>query len=160
MKPTPNDVIQPEDEVNTDELGEELELEEGEDSLAAARREQVHLELGGQYGFAGRHERQGGVAARAVGHRGHHACVEQPVLLHEVLAEGEADVHLARCDSFDGRAEEPHPLAESIKPLRVLLEGGFVPVVASLAACLTKPVRPSQLLDALVTVFALMGKMQ
>ena len=33
MKPTPNDVIQPEDEVNTDELGEELELEEGEENL-------------------------------------------------------------------------------------------------------------------------------
>jgi RNA polymerase primary sigma factor len=33
MKPTPNDVIQPEDEVTTDELGEELELEEAEENL-------------------------------------------------------------------------------------------------------------------------------
>jgi RNA polymerase primary sigma factor len=33
MKPTPNDLIQPEDEVNNDELGEELELEEGEENL-------------------------------------------------------------------------------------------------------------------------------
>jgi len=33
MKPTPNDVIQPEDEVNSDELGEGIELEEGEENL-------------------------------------------------------------------------------------------------------------------------------
>ena len=33
MKPTPDDVIQPEDEVNTDELGEEIELEEAEETL-------------------------------------------------------------------------------------------------------------------------------
>ncbi len=33
MNQTPNDLIQPEDEVNSDELGEELELEEGEESL-------------------------------------------------------------------------------------------------------------------------------
>src|SRR5512136_1299850 len=33
MKPTPNDVIQPEDEVNSDELSEEIELEEGEENL-------------------------------------------------------------------------------------------------------------------------------
>src|SRR5512135_2734345 len=33
MKPTPDDLVQPEDEVNNDELGEELELEEGEENL-------------------------------------------------------------------------------------------------------------------------------
>ncbi|HTP10632.1 MAG TPA: RNA polymerase sigma factor RpoD [Anaerolineae bacterium] len=33
MNPTPNDVIQPEDELNNDEIGEELELEEGEENL-------------------------------------------------------------------------------------------------------------------------------
>src|SRR5512139_450440 len=33
MKPTPNELIQPEDEVNNDELGEEIELEEGEENL-------------------------------------------------------------------------------------------------------------------------------
>src|SRR5512136_802600 len=33
MNQTPNDLIQPEDEANSDELGEELELEEGEENL-------------------------------------------------------------------------------------------------------------------------------
>ena len=33
MNPTPNELIQPEDEVNTDELGEELDLEESEETL-------------------------------------------------------------------------------------------------------------------------------
>jgi RNA polymerase primary sigma factor len=33
MKPTPNDAIQPEDDVTPDELGEEIEIEEGEENL-------------------------------------------------------------------------------------------------------------------------------
>src|SRR5512143_1799443 len=33
MKPTPNELIQPEDDMNNDELGEELELEESEENL-------------------------------------------------------------------------------------------------------------------------------
>jgi len=33
MKPTPNNAIQPEDELNNDDLGEELELEDGEENL-------------------------------------------------------------------------------------------------------------------------------
>jgi RNA polymerase primary sigma factor len=33
MKPTPDDLIQPEEEVNNDDLGEDLELEEGEENL-------------------------------------------------------------------------------------------------------------------------------
>src|SRR5512136_753244 len=33
MKPTPNDLIQPEDDVNNDELGDEIELEESEENL-------------------------------------------------------------------------------------------------------------------------------
>src|SRR5512143_2000840 len=78
-----------------------------DDGLAAAGREQVHLELRREYCLARRHEGEGGVAARAVGHRRHDARVEEPVLLHEVLTEGEADVHLARRDPLDGGSEEP-----------------------------------------------------
>jgi len=78
------------------------------DALALPGRHEVHLELHREHRRVPRHQREGGVTAGAVDDRRHRAGVEEPVLLRQVGAEREADVHLAGRHALQRRH---HPLA-------------------------------------------------
>ena len=77
-------------------------------AVAGRRRQKIDLELDAQDRGVHRHEGQRRVAARAVGRRGQHPGVKEPVLLHEVVAHVDIDVDFAGGNAAQARTDGGH----------------------------------------------------
>lgn len=80
----------------------------GDEALSLRRRQQIDLEFHREDRGFGRHQRQGGIPARAIGDRGNDPGVDEPMLLGEVRAERKLDSHTSGPDRSQVRAQHLH----------------------------------------------------
>src|SRR6185503_13718526 len=78
--------------------------------ISCGRRQQIHLELDAQDRRARGHETERGIAARAIRGGGEHAGVKKTVLLYQLGATGERDVHFTWRYTSKSCADRRHEL--------------------------------------------------
>src|SRR5574341_938646 len=130
----------------------------GDHPVALSRREEIHLVLDGQDRGVGRHQAVGRIATGAVGDGRDDSGVQKSVLLREVLAEGQHDLHLSRGDPSQAGPDDLHDPLPGKAPSHPGLERRILHLERRHKHCSTSRVPAIRLAHARVPVPAARSK--